>query len=122
MVATLTAILMARFAVGISPLNFLRSPSLWAHLVSTYRATCTAGPNFSFGLASKRTSEEEKSKLDLSHLRITGNGGEVCRSTTIRQMQSAFADCGLRVETMSPCYGMAESTLTITLGKGGKSN
>jgi acyl-CoA synthetase (AMP-forming)/AMP-acid ligase II len=103
--------------VLLSPLDFLEKPLRWLRAISRYRATHNAGPNFSYDLCVRRTSEEERATLDLSSWRVAGNGAEPVRAETIRRFTEAFAPCGFRAGAFFPSYGLAEATLFVSAGK-----
>ncbi|MCZ4564285.1 long-chain fatty acid--CoA ligase, partial [Rhodococcus sp. IEGM 1401] len=55
--------------VSITPLDFLRSPRLWAKLIHKYRGTVTAAPTFAYSLRARRLRQaEDDLDLDLSTL------------------------------------------------------
>ncbi len=57
-----------------SPQDFLAHPGAWMEWISTYRGTATAGPNFSWVLATRAL--KRMSGLDLSSMRVALNGAE----------------------------------------------
>ncbi|WP_257455363.1 fatty acyl-AMP ligase [Archangium lipolyticum] len=103
----------------IPPLNFLQRPLMWLEALSKYRASISCAPNFAFALAVKRIPEAQRQGLDLSAWRIAGCGGEPIRAEVLRRFATAFAPQGFRAEALLPMYGMAESSLAITLGRPG---
>lgn len=107
-------LLTTRFTVIASPLKFVREPWIWLEWLTEFKVTCTAGPNFAFDLVCAKTSERVRARINLSSVRIFLNGAEPVRAKTVRRFISEFSPCGLRASAMSPVYGMAESTLTIT--------
>jgi acyl-CoA synthetase (AMP-forming)/AMP-acid ligase II/thioredoxin reductase/acyl carrier protein len=104
----------ARRAVLMSPLAFFQHPYRWLKAIDDYRATTTVAPNFAFDLCVRKITAEERSTLDLSHLRLAMNGSEPVRPSTIDAFVDAFGDCGVRRDIFYPCYGMAETTLMVT--------
>ncbi len=100
-----------------SPVAFLQRPLRWLQALSDTRATMTIAPNFAYELCAKKITEEQKARLDLSHLEIAGNGGEPLRAATLKLFSEVFASCGFRAEAFFPGYGMAESTLIIATGQ-----
>jgi len=95
------------------PIDFIQKPLRWLRAVSTYGATVSGGPNFSYDLCLK-IPVAEREGLDLSTWEVAYNGAEPVSSTTIRRFAESFAPNGLRSSSIFPCYGMAESTLFIT--------
>ena len=90
-----------------APQDFLGSPGRWMEWVSTYGGTATAGPNFSYVLAT-RALERSNETLDLSKLRIALNGAEPIDPASARAFRDAGARHGLRPGALFPAFGMAE--------------
>lgn len=101
-------------AVLMSPVNFVGKPLNWLNAISTYKATLSGGPNFSYDLCIDKISPEEKAKLNLSSLIFLFNGAEPIKYATLLKFYDTFKDQGLRYEALYPGYGMAETTLAIT--------
>lgn len=97
-----------------SPDVFLMKPVRWLEAVSRYRATVSGGPNFAYDLCSNVVSDAEVAALDLSAWEVACFGGDPVRHETLRAFTRKFAPCGFREEAFSPCYGLAEATMTIT--------
>ncbi len=90
-----------------APQDFLGSPGRWMEWISTYGGTATAGPNFSYVLAT-RALERSDEVLDLSKLRIALNGAEPVDPASARAFRDAGARHGLRPGALFPAFGMAE--------------
>lgn len=96
-----------------APQDFLARPIRWLQWIDRYRGTGTAGPNFSYALATRamrRTDEQ----LDLSTMRIWLNGAEPVDPDTFRKFFETGRDLGLRSETAFPAFGMAEVCIAGT--------
>lgn len=105
------------FPVTLMPAaDFVRRPLSWLEEISRTGATTSGGPNFAYELCVRRTTPEERSRLDLSHWRVAFNGAEPVRAGTMDSFARAFRAAGFRREAFSPCYGLAESTLIVTGG------
>ena len=52
--------------VTVTPADFLRNPLLWFELITRYRGTHTAAPNFAYALAAKALGRAERTRPDLS--------------------------------------------------------
>ncbi|GAA1264720.1 fatty acyl-AMP ligase [Sphaerisporangium rubeum] len=102
-----------------SPLTFLRDPALWLEVISRVRATHTAAPNFAFDLVVRKTTPERRARLDLRSLRVVGSSGELIRPGTVSRFLEAFTPSGFPPRAFYPTYGMAEHTLSITMGGSG---
>ncbi|OZD01112.1 long-chain fatty acid--CoA ligase [Rhodococcus sp. 06-235-1A] len=102
--------------VSITPLDFLRSPLLWAKLIHKYNGTVTAAPNFAYSLLARRLRQAENDlDLDLSTLRYAWNGAEPVDPDTMLALAEAGAQYGLNPLALAPVYGMAETTLAVSI-------
>lgn len=110
----LQAVYVGAHMVLMSPLAFLMRPARWLHAISHYRGTITAAPNFAYALCVRRVRLSERSGLDLSSLRLAGNGAEPIALRTLVDFQRAYAVFGLNEAAMCPLYGLAESTVGVT--------
>lgn len=93
-----------------SPLDFTGRPADWMRWMSDYRATVTAGPNFSWALAAralKRMSDTGE-RLDLAAVRIALNGAEPVDPSTVESFVSAAGAHGFRPGAEFCAFGMAE--------------
>ncbi|MEM7272795.1 MAG: AMP-binding protein [Actinomycetota bacterium] len=90
-----------------APQDFLASPGKWMEWISTYRGTATAGPNFSYVLAT-RALRRSGEQLDLSSLRIALNGAEPVDPSSVRAFIEAGERHGMRPGSVFPAFGMAE--------------
>jgi fatty-acyl-CoA synthase len=101
--------------VKVTPVDFLTAPLLWAQLITKYRATITAAPNFAYALLGRRLSTADDSAgYDLSTLRIALNGAEPIDEKAVRAFTEAGARYGMPAECVFPAYGMAEATLAVS--------
>ncbi|MFE5301367.1 fatty acyl-AMP ligase [Streptomyces sp. NPDC056632] len=99
-----------------SPLTFLHRPSVWFDVMARVRATHTAAPNFAFEVAVRRTDPEQRARWDLSSLRAVMSAAEPIRPATVDRFYRAFATAGLSPDTLYPAYGLAEHTVSVTMG------
>ncbi len=99
-----------------SPMMFLQKPLRWLQGISDYRVTISGGPNFAYDLCTRKISDEEAAKLDLSCWSLAFNGAEPVRQQTLDRFVEKFGPSGFRREGFYPCYGMAETTLIVTGG------
>jgi fatty-acyl-CoA synthase len=101
--------------VKVTPVDFLGGPLLWAELITKYRATITAAPNFAYALLGRRLSGvDDDDAYDLSSMRLALNGAEPIDEKAVRSFTENGARFGLRAECVFPAYGMAEGTLAIS--------
>jgi acyl-CoA synthetase (AMP-forming)/AMP-acid ligase II len=99
-----------------SPLTFLQRPAVWFEVMSRVGATHTAAPNFAFDLAVRRTDPRQRAHWDLSRLSVVMSAAEPIRPATVRAFLDAFAVTGLRDEAFYPAYGLAEHTVSVSMG------
>ncbi|WP_190823617.1 fatty acyl-AMP ligase [Saccharopolyspora pogona] len=103
-----------------SPLSFLQRPSVWFDVMSRVRATHTSAPNFAYDLMVRKTTPEQRAEWDLSSVRILGSSGEMVLPQTMERFWNAFLPTGVRTAVFHPGYGMAEHTLSLSMGSGGQ--
>ena len=99
-----------------SPLAFLARPSRWLWAIHAHRGTISAAPNFAFDLCARKVTDAELEGLDLSRWRIAVNGSEAVSPDTIDRFVRRFAPYGFNSSAMCPAYGLAESSVALTLG------
>jgi fatty-acyl-CoA synthase len=95
-----------------APQDFTARPARWMEWLSTYGGTATAGPNFSYVLATRAL--ERADRLDLSRLRIALNGAEPIDPDQVEAFVEAGARHGLRPGAVFPAFGMAEVAIAGT--------
>ncbi|NLE80089.1 MAG: fatty acyl-AMP ligase [Rhodococcus sp.] len=101
--------------VSVTPMDFLRRPLLWAELMGKYRGTVTAAPNFAYSLLARRLRQAEDGAVDLSSARYMWNGAEPVDPDTMEALAEAGARFGLDPSALAPTYGMAETTLAVSI-------
>ncbi|GIW42598.1 MAG: hypothetical protein KatS3mg076_3175 [Candidatus Binatia bacterium] len=99
----------------LSPLDFLRRPVSWIRLLSKYRATIGVAPQFAYSLCARKVDPGELSDLDLSCVRVLLNGAEPIHPEGIDAFEEKLAPLGLRRGVVTPCYGLGEATLAVTM-------
>ncbi len=100
-----------------TPWAFLSRPENWLWAIHYHQATHSAGPNFSYELCIKKITPESIEGLDLSSWKVGFNGAEAVQANTIKNFYKKFAPYGLKQTVISPAYGLAESTVALTLPK-----
>ncbi len=93
---------------------FARRPALWLKLMSDNRCTIAYGPSFGYDLSSRRVNGGAKD-LDLSAWRIAGIGGDMVRPDVLEEFAQRLSVAGFDPVAFLPSYGMAESTLAVTV-------
>ncbi|CAK9146774.1 unnamed protein product [Ilex paraguariensis] len=115
-----TALVSGGSAILFSPLTFIRNPLLWLQIMSKYRATHSAGPNFAFELVVRRL-EVDNSKVqnyDLSTMIFLMVAAEPVRQKTLKRFVELTSPFGLSQEVMAPGYGLAENCVFVSCAYG----
>ncbi|TPG65667.1 AMP-binding protein [Pseudomonas arsenicoxydans] len=97
------------------PASFIRNPLGWLKRMSSFGATTTAAPTFALQYCIRRYREASMKDVDLSKLRNIFVGAERVDEVCLRDFAQTFAPHGLSRSALQPCYGMAESTLAVTM-------
>ena len=110
-----------RLVLG-APQDFLAAPGRWMEWMSRYGGTATAGPNFSYVLASRalRRAAAEGRELDLSSLRVVLNGAEPVDPATVEDFVAAATPFGMDPGAVFPAFGMAEVAIAGTFPPPGR--
>jgi 1-acyl-sn-glycerol-3-phosphate acyltransferase len=103
-----------------SPLAFLSRPARWLWAIHGYHGTVSPAPNFAFDLCVRRVADDEIAELDLSRWRLAFNGSEAVSPDTIDRFTRRFAPYGFRADAMYPVYGLAESSVGLTVPPRGR--
>jgi fatty-acyl-CoA synthase len=106
--------------VVLSPLAFLSRPARWLRAFDRYRATLGAAPNFAYELAVAKVPDADIEGIDLSSWRAALNGAEPVLPATLDRFAERFARCGFRREALLPVYGLAESSVALTIPPPGR--
>jgi acyl-CoA synthetase (AMP-forming)/AMP-acid ligase II len=101
-------------AILMSPHAFVRTPFRWLEVISQYRVTHSAAPNFAYDLCVSRCGMKLDLQIDLSCWDVAISGAEPVRARTIEQFTECFAKYGFHRKTFCPGYGLAEATLVVT--------
>ncbi|PYV88954.1 MAG: hypothetical protein DMG05_14635 [Acidobacteria bacterium] len=99
----------------LSPLDFLTRPERWLWAIHNYRATLSAAPNFAYELCVRKIDPSALEGLDLSCWRAAFNGAEPVSPDTLTRFSQRFEAYGFRPETLLPVYGLAESSVALTV-------
>ncbi|MER7962850.1 AMP-binding protein [Streptomyces ardesiacus] len=120
----LVGFVLAPLAVGV-PVTlvatrlFVRDPGVWMRTLSDVKGTITGAPNFAYALATRRTDRDRLARLDLSGAHTLLCGGEPVSPRTLRDFADAHRVAGLDPAALRPCYGLAESTLAVSVAPRG---
>jgi acyl-CoA synthetase (AMP-forming)/AMP-acid ligase II/NAD(P)H-dependent flavin oxidoreductase YrpB (nitropropane dioxygenase family) len=97
-----------------SPAHFVQQPLRWFRAISRHRSTVTSAPNFAFDLCVNEIDDIDLGDIDLSSLKIAFCGAEPVLKDTLDRFVQRFERCGLDPRALTPCYGMAETTLIVS--------
>jgi fatty-acyl-CoA synthase len=92
--------------VQAAPQDFLAHPGNWMKWISDWDGTATAGPNFSWVLATRAL--RRATDLDLSTLTLALSGAEPVDPKAVDAFVEAAAPFGFRPGSVFPAFGMAE--------------
>lgn len=96
-----------------APQEFLSRPADWMRWMNDHHGTVTAGPNFSYVLASRalRRMSDTGERLDLSRVRLALNGAEPVDPDAVENFLAAAAPHGFKPGAVFCAFGMAEVVL-----------
>jgi fatty-acyl-CoA synthase len=92
--------------VQAAPQDFLAHPASWMEWVSEHRGSATAGPNFSWVLATRALRRAQG--LDLSSMRIALSGAEPVDPAAVEAFVAEASRFGFPEGAVFPAFGMAE--------------
>jgi fatty-acyl-CoA synthase len=105
--------------VQAAPQDFMAKPGNWMQWISDWRGTATAGPNFSWVLAT-RALKRADSNLDLSSLTLALSGAEPVDPKAVEAFVAAAEPFGLSPGAVFPAFGMAETAIGATFPPRGR--
>jgi fatty acid CoA ligase FadD28 len=120
LLAAIFPILVGAPTVVTSPVGFLQRPARWMQLLARNGRAFSAGPNFAFELAVRKTSSDDMAGLDLGGVHTILNGSERVQPATLKRFVDRFAPFNLDPAVLRPGYGMAEATVYIATRKAGE--
>lgn len=106
--------------IQIDPFEWVFAPSILLDVISKEKATLTWLPNFAYNLMADKIKDEELKGISLSSLRMTVNCSEKIRAESHEKFYRKFNDYGLRENSLTTMYAMAETTLAVTQSEAGK--
>ena len=104
--------------VQAAPQDFMAHPGHWMQWISDYRGTATAGPNFSWVLATRALKRAEG--LDLSSLTLALSGAEPVDPAAVEAFVEAAEPLGFDRGCVFPAFGMAEVAIGGTFPPRGR--
>jgi fatty-acyl-CoA synthase len=88
------------------------------HNASSTHATILVAPDFAYRMVAKMLVGTHS--LDLNSVRVCISGGERLSWQTLVDFYDAASPFGVKWESLTPMYGLAEATLAVTMSKLGR--
>lgn len=104
--------------VQAAPQDFMAKPGNWMQWISDWGGTATAGPNFSWVLATRALKRAQG--LDLSSLTLALSGAEPVDPKAVEAFVAAAEPFGFTAGAMFPAFGMAETAIGATFPPRGR--
>lgn len=92
--------------VQAAPQDFMAHPGSWMQWISDWKGTATAGPNFSWVLATRAL--KRMKDIDLSSLTLALSGAEPVDPVAVEAFVTEASRFGFRAGSVFPAFGMAE--------------
>jgi fatty-acyl-CoA synthase len=99
--------------------GFARDPAEWFRLAGRSRATMLAGPSSAWAAAT-RAAGRDPSGCDLGTVRMATFSAETVDRRAVEGLLAVGGRLGLRPAALSAAYGMAETTLAVTVTRPGE--
>jgi fatty-acyl-CoA synthase len=96
-------------------MRFVKNANVWMETIHAHRGTISFAPNFAFALAVRKASTTGWQGWDLSSVKALGCGAEPIHPETLRDFVRLCEQYRLRADCILPAYGLAESTLAVTM-------
>ncbi len=103
--------------------DFARRPLSWLTLISRNPGNSLSySPTFGYDICARRisTMSNVEGRFDLSRWRIAGNGADMIRPDICQAFVDAFASAGFKAGAFTPSYGLAETTLAVSVAPMGQ--
>jgi len=97
---------------------FVRRPMLWLDLMTRSGASISSSPTFGYELCARR-GEGTATPYDLSRWRVAGIGGDMVRPAALNEFAARFATSGFDPGAFVGSYGLAESTVGVSMAPPG---
>ncbi len=107
--------------VQAAPQDFMAKPGNWMQWISDWGGTATAGPNFSWVLATRalQRATATHAQLDLSTLTLALSGAEPVDPKAVEAFVAAAEPFGFRPGAVFPAFGMAETAIGASFPRRG---
>ncbi|MGI5506253.1 MupA/Atu3671 family FMN-dependent luciferase-like monooxygenase [Lentzea sp. CA-135723] len=97
--------------------DVLADPLSWLDAMAAHRVTHAWAPTFGYQLAARAIAEAPRRAWDLTSVRSLTCGGEQIHVEVVNRFFAATAAFGMKIDTFTPTWGMAETTTGITHGR-----
>lgn len=98
--------------------DFARRPLAWLDVISAADGSVISySPTFGYDICARRISSQShvNDRFDLSKWRLAGNGADMIRPDVMQSFVDAFSDAGFKASSFLPSYGLAETTLAVSI-------
>jgi len=98
--------------------DFARRPLAWLDVISAADGTVISySPTFGYDICARRISSQShvNDRFDLSKWRLAGNGADMIRPDVMQAFVDTFGDAGFKASAFLPSYGLAETTLAVSI-------
>lgn len=98
--------------------DFARRPLAWLDVISAADGTVISySPTFGYDICARRISSQSNvnERFDLSKWRLAGNGADMIRPDVMQAFVDAFVNAGFKASSFLPSYGLAETTLAVSI-------
>jgi acyl-CoA synthetase (AMP-forming)/AMP-acid ligase II len=113
--------------VYLSPISFLKDPTIWLRTISEHKGTHTQAPNFAYALSVRKfkdslrrngsvnnnTASGGAAAMDLSSLQHMINAAEPVDAMAIMDFYDTFAQYGIPDSVVIPTFGLAEHCVFV---------
>ncbi len=100
--------------VSMSPIDWVRHPASLLIAIERYHGTLCWLPNFAYNFCPQKIPDRLLTGLDLSSMRAFVNCSEPVRAESHAMFLDRFKPLGLKAETLTTSYAMAENTFAVT--------
>ena len=98
--------------------DFARRPLAWLDVISAADGTVISySPTFGYDICARRVSSQThvSDRFDLAKWRLAGNGADMIRPDVMQAFVDAFGDAVFKASSFLPSYGLAETTLAVSI-------
>jgi len=96
--------------------QFLLRPLRWLEAIARHGITHSGAPDFAYAACARALARTPDWPHRLDSWTLATCGAEPIRLRTMTAFVQAFSRSGFRPEAFTPCYGLAESVLAVSLG------